>query len=150
MIYLTLSLYRKDVAVTRHDMPTGGTRFPIRTRYDGRGATDEVRGRGATSLDKSLFSEAAQTPASALVKPSGSSFEGLRNRFEPEIGDIEFRNLRENRPSGHTSPLVSPGHTSELHNGKAYPLTNGIAGGKLPRGNLGSGSPRWSFSAAVR
>jgi hypothetical protein len=29
--------------------------------------------------------------------------------------------------------------------GGAYPLTNGIAGGKLPLGNLGSGSPRWSF-----
>ena len=110
------------------------------------------------SSDKSSFSSASRVPRPwrtslcptahfALVKPSRSGFEGASRPFQGRIGDLYFRNVPDICPSGHTSPLDAERRRAT---GEAYPLTNGIAGGKLPIGNLGSGSPSWSFSAAVR
>jgi hypothetical protein len=111
------------------------------------GTGDEVpRARISPSSPKPLI--LPRDPPSALVKPSSSSLEGRNSVSETEIDDVDFRNFHVKRPSRHTSPLDAP--NGERQTVRAYPLTNGIAGGKLPRGNLRSGSPRWSFSAAVR
>ena len=64
------------------------------------------------------------------------------------IDDLRVVKFTPKRPSGHTSP--SAPDPDEQKPRPAYPLTNGNAGGKLPAGKRGSGSPLWSFSAAVR
>ena len=92
----------------------------------------------------------------SVVKRPRAALRRLSGPLGARTPDLNFLNPLQNRLSGYTSsPRLCP---SARHNRlfrpnprcRAYPPTNGIAGGKLPRGKPGRGSPLLSFSAAAR
>jgi hypothetical protein len=108
----------------------------------------------ATSLEKIV----PRRGAFRLVKHSGSSLGAVERPLAMTTYDRGFLKFTPNRPPGYTSSFPSAGEGRDnqiagrdlLRPAAAYPPTNGNAGGKLPRGKRGLGSPFWSFSAAVR
>jgi len=91
----------------------------------------------------------------SLVKPSNSGSERTTGPPERQSGDIDLLKFTTKPLPRYTPPLhFRPGdHDNQLLRSnprcRVYP-TNGNAGGKLPKGKPGLGSPRLSFSAAVR
>jgi hypothetical protein len=94
------------------------------------------------------------TPWKGLRAP----FEEVERPLVTAIYDSGFLKFMTNPPPGHTFSFPSAGEGRDcqvtdqdlLRSAASYPPTNGNAGGKLPMGKRGSGSPFWSFSAAVR
>jgi hypothetical protein len=128
-------------------LPAAFALMPDRTRCENEVPNDVLRNEVPAARRSHPSPKPPRTLLAALVKPSGSGFDGPSRLLEAVIGDVDFRKSEAIGLSGHTSPLDAGKSERQP---RPYPLTNGIAGGKLPRGNLGSGSPRWSFSAAVR
>jgi hypothetical protein len=110
----------------------------------------------ATSLKTSLKKNVLSRGRFPLVKLPWSGFGEIpetvlstntRPRFHESTAESPLRTHLSLPPPGRR---LSTGSSDQVCECRAYPPTNGNAGGKLPRGNRGAGSPRWSFSAAVR
>jgi hypothetical protein len=87
-----------------------------------------------------------------VVKSLRSGFAKTGELLATATPDILFAKLAPIPPHRHTSAFTAVGEvkTARQELPSTYPPTNGNAGGKLPTGKCGSGSPFWSFSAAVR
>ena len=123
-------------------------------------------GRGASRLDKLVFSYAPKGQVSGenrplkralpIVKLPQSAFEEIPKPVLGTEARRRFRELTAQPPLRIHLSLSASIQAAELPVFRpkprrlAYPPTNGNAGGKHPSGKPGSGAPLWSFSAAVR
>lgn len=119
--------------------------------------------KGASRLDKPFFSGAAPTPIKgslrgriSLSSTPGAALKRSLRQFGAPTCDLDFMNFPRNRLCGRTSSLRPSSRRSTSPSSgpnprrRAYPPTNGSAGGKQPNGKPGLGSPLLSLSAAVR